>query len=191
MPWYVRRVAQQNSPAFTIKKQGELDYACSLYCVLSAAIHLGAVPRNYGAANILAHRKVPRDLPRRLLTNGATESELRCLAVAAKLGMCRANLPTLDTLRDGALEHHHLWIVRVWMTFEAAEGGDQRGGDAVTTGTNLDEEHYVLVLDVTPDYVVVADPHPSHEDIYRMTIPGFERAWIRRGRRWAASLIRP
>ena len=67
--------------------------------------------------------------------------------------------------------------------------GARRGGDKVTTGTDRDEKHYVLVLDVTPRHVVIADPHPSHHDTYRMTTAGFERAWTRRCYRWAARLV--
>ena len=176
-------------PAFKIKKQGELDYACSLYCVLSAAMHLDALPKDCGTASVLTHPEVPRDLPQRLLTKGATETEVRCIAKGAGLLLRRQNKPTLDALKNIDLDSH-VWLALVWMTFDDPAGGAPRGGDrVVATGTARDEQHYVLVLDVTQKKVVVADPHPYHQDVYEMTTAGFEKAWIRQGYRWAARLV--
>lgn len=174
-------------PVFTIKKQGEMDYACSLYCVLSAAIHLDVLPKDCGTAKVLAHPEVPRDLPQRLLTKGATETEVRCIAQGAGLLLQRQNNPTLDVLKNIGFDSH-VWVALVWMTFDEPAGSARRGGDRLTTGTERDEKHYVLVLDVTSTRVVVADPHPWHRDVYSMTTAGFERAWTRREYRWAARL---
>lgn len=174
---------------FPIKKQGELDYACSLYCVLSAGIHLRVLPDDTGPGRVLNHSAVGRDLPKRLLGEGAREADVRRLAAAANLQLWRPNSPTIETLMCNDLSAG-VWMALVWMRFDVPRRGRRHRGDTVTTGTALDDRHYVLVLEATRSRVVVADPHPWHEDVYAMTRRGFDRAWRRRGYRWAGWLAR-
>ena len=172
---------------FPLKKQGELDYACSLYCILSAAIRLKALPEDAGPATILAKPQIPQNLPKRLLTKGATEHEVRCLAASAGLQLQRQNDPNIDDLQNIHLDNH-IWMALVWMSFVDPKGGSPAGGNRVIADIKGSEKHYVLILGSSPHYVTVADPHPRHQDVYRMAKTDFEQARMHQGYRWMARL---
>jgi hypothetical protein len=172
--------------AFPIQRQGEHDYACGAYCVVSAAIHLGTVNDDAGGLG-----RVLKNLPQRdaqqmahgLLTWGTTDGSIRQVANASGLRVRRWNGVTLGDLRW----HDEEPRSGIWMALVQMEFRDPRGVAPVYNGL-----HYVLVLEVTARYVILADPHPWHAAVYAMSLRDFATAWdARRGRsKWARYLSR-
>jgi predicted double-glycine peptidase len=150
--------------SFTIRKQGEQDYACGLYCVVTAATYLGALDDDGNSvARVLA--QVDTNISNYLWTSGVSEKGVRKLAVAAKLGVWRPKKVTLENLASN--EGEHIWMALVRMEFDDPKHVVER----------YDDLHYVLVLEVTDTHVVVADPHPWHEDISVMQVSTFGAIW--------------
>ncbi|HEX7604374.1 MAG TPA: hypothetical protein VF316_22300 [Polyangiaceae bacterium] len=77
-----------------------------------------------------------------------------------------------------------VWMALLRSTFD----------DPKAVAPSFEAPHYVLVLDVTGDEVVVIDPHPWRDQTYGMKRGAFESAWTAaRGKakpRWAGCLYR-
>lgn len=179
--------------SFRVQRQGEQDYACALYCVVSAAIHIGTIKNDGGGvARTINAVGLERSgaFSRALFTSGVTEKAVRQLAGAAGLQLWRPNKkgegPGLDDLgsRLDEPENETLWMVLLRVGFADP-----------ATGEIIPCLHYVLVLDVTPKGVVVADPHPARKPLYVMPKKEFLSAWdAARGPhrpRWAGCLGAP
>jgi hypothetical protein len=169
---------------FLIKKQGEQDYACGLYCIVSAATHLGTVVDDgSGVGSVLGNLSAP--ISKRVMTVGVGDHGVRKLADAAGLAVWRPLRPGVDDLawRDVGLEHGSLWMVLIRTKFD----------DPKRIVKSYEDNHYVLVLDVARANVVVADPHPWKPAVHAVSKVAFERWWdAARGpsRRWAGCLYR-
>jgi len=174
-----------------MQRQGKQDYACALYCIVSAAIYLGAQQDDGGGgartiANLGAGRAEP--VSTALLTCGVGVNVVRELAVAAGLSLWRPNRRA-DRLDDFASRSDRPGDGTLWMALLMVSFEDPVTGDA------SQDLHYVLVLEVTTDGVVVADPHPWRKPIYVMSRDDFLSAWEvgrRRNRppKWAGCLGR-
>jgi hypothetical protein len=163
-----------------VSKQGDDDYACGLFAVLTAAQHLGALDRRSGPAALL--RKLPPAARARIEAQlpevGLFEKDIRAVADAAGLAIYRPN--THDALQFR--QPHWLWLAFVLVTFRSP-----------TDETSIDR-HYVLVLDYLSEHdaFVVADPHPWNPSVYCVQTAEFESAWhaAKKAPPWAASIYR-
>jgi hypothetical protein len=127
---------------FPIRKQGERDYACGLYCVVSAATHLSALhDRGDGLAHVLAHvdANISATLSKSLLTSGVSDRDVRLLAAAANLDVWRPQKAKLKDLTWNGEKRKHVWMALVRMRFD----------DPNRVVASYDDLHYVLVLEMT------------------------------------------
>ncbi len=100
--------------------------------------------------------------------------------MAAELAVYRPNTHDASQFQEPGW----LWMALVLVKFTAP------------TGAEIDERHYVLVLDHLADegVLVVADPHPWNPPVYCVGLDDFVSAWRAaktKGPPWAAALYRP
>lgn len=166
---------------FPIKKQGELDSACGLYCIVSAAIWLRPDFQDDagGAAGVVfgTPRRYATDL---LVGEGLGPRRLARLAKRAGLQLRSSGTTTYEQLLEPFDVANSLWLVMLEQQFK-----DPRGQ---TKPVRISESHYVLILAANKEDVVVADPHPWHAPIRRMAKGEFMESWTRKAH-WAAQLV--
>lgn len=174
---------------FRVKKQGDSDSACGLYCVLTAAQH---VFRDDHAAHkdaVLRRIAGSTALSKAMFGSGVLPAHFRALAKAAGLVMWRPRNAGIATLAD--MTEDSIWVVQLRMLFQ--RGTAPASGDAVIPkAAGHGDRHYILVLGVSRRHVTIADPHPWHEDVFELTRTTFLRSWRSArdpgGSLWAARL---
>ena len=166
---------------FTVRRQGELDHACGAYSVVNAAVALGALDDDGdGLRTTLARlrRADPAafaDITSRVLQVGTWERHLKKLGAAAGVTVTRVSKPTF-----GNFVHHedrpsfHIALVRVDFSDPAVKSANR--------GSPFSCLHFVVVLDVAEDAVIVADPHPWRARLQRVPRRTFQ-SWLRAARR--------
>lgn len=165
-----------------VAKQGDGDYACGLFALMTAARQLGAPGRRQNATELLAslapadRRRIEARIPR----VGLFEKDLRALAAAAGLSIYRPNTHDAAQFREPGW----LWMALVMARFTHPSNGES---DV--------EKHYVLVLGHLKEEaaLVIADPHPWNPSVYSVDEKAFEAAWRAaktKGPPWAAALHR-
>lgn len=159
---------------FPTKKQGELDSACGLYCLVSAGIWFGSVADDAnGAWHALTHLRGDwgrASYAEHLLVRKGVELD-RLAPLAKRLGL-RVDAPgpaTYDEILERFDPKKLLWIVMLKMGFKNPR--------RTTRGTARFDDHYVLVIEANERSVVLADPHPWHRDVYPMDRREFEVCW--------------
>jgi len=182
-------LSQKQSPArrVVMYRQGELDYACGLYCLAAAAAALGCVPQDDDQVQHIFSEKglgisKARHIARLVLTkHGLDLDELKQIAPSIGLKLIVPDNQCLSQFEG----QDELWIALIRCGFESPIGPDPA----------QEHNHYVLVLDVTYDQVIVADPHPWHERFYNIPKEEFEKQWRAAGEasrlrkaQWAARL---
>ena len=163
-----------------VAKQGDGDYACGLFALVTAARKLRTMPARAGGPVLLAglDAATRARIEARLPKVGLFEKDVRALAQAAGLAVYRPNTHDVAQFREPGW----LWMVLVLVQFVPPSGGE-----------SYVEKHYVLVLDHFPDerVFVVADPHPWNPALYCVDEHEFEAAWRAaktKGPPWAAAL---
>lgn len=169
---------------FPIKKQGELDSACGLYCVVTAAIRFGIIGDDAtGAAHALAYLRdgAKEDYATKLLVGwGVRPGHLLPLVNRMRLKIDPQGAMRYEQLLEPYDSKRFLWVVMIKMAFE----------DPLRQTNVAPADHYVLVLEASKKAVIVADPHPWHDDIYSMRREKFENCWDQaRPRRWGGRLM--
>jgi hypothetical protein len=176
---------------FTVRQQGELDFACGPYCLINAAVGLGVLDDDAGGLvttldNLRrADPEAFSEVASVALRVGTRETHLRRLGAAAGVNVKRVNTPTLDQMsHDPGHPAFHMALVRVDFSDPAKR--------AQYHGEPYPWAHFVLVLDVKDDLVVVADPHPWRERLSAVPRSTF-LAWWKAGRGahrspWAARI---
>jgi hypothetical protein len=151
---------------FRIFKQGELDYACGLYCLLSAARHLGTFPHDD------PFPRWARAAGYGVMKDGFRADRLAVLAAGVGLRFGRA----VRTV--ASLTAERIWLTAAKLPFFAPSGVAYR------------EDHYVLIVGRTPSgRLVLADPHPWNRDRYTLSERAFDRFWQESWQgRWAVPL---
>jgi hypothetical protein len=163
-----------------VAKQGDGDYACGLFALVTAARKLRTTSARASANALLASLdgaarvRVAARLPK----VGLFEKDVRALARAAGLAVYRPNTHDLAQFREPGW----LWMALVLVRFVPPTGAE-----------SYVEKHYVLVLEHLPDerVFVVADPHPWNPPLYCVDEREFEAAWRAaktKGPPWAAAL---
>jgi hypothetical protein len=153
-----------------VAKQGDGDYACGLFALVTAARKLGTTSARAGAINLLDGLDAA--------ARTRFEKDVRALASAAGLAVYRPNTHDIAQFREPGW----LWMALVLVRF--APPGDE---------DSYVEKHYVLVVDHLPakGAFVVADPHPWNPPVYCVGEREFEAAWRAaktKGPPWAAAL---
>jgi hypothetical protein len=163
-----------------VAKQGDGDYACGLYALVTAARKLRTTTGRAGATTLLAGLEpaARARIEARLPKVGLFEKDVRALAKAAGLAVYRPNTHDLAQFREPGW----LWMALVLVQFAPPSGGE-----------SYVEKHYVLVVDHLSDesVFVVADPHPWNPATYCVDEREFEAAWRAaksKGPPWAAAL---
>jgi hypothetical protein len=171
----------------TMSQSERHSRATGLSCIALAALRLGTVEKADGIVERIFGQLEPR-LALPLLTAMPGEKCIRAAARAVGIDIWRmhpASAVTIDRLawRDPRFPRD----AGVWIALLRSRFDDPKGIDA-----SYESPHYVLVLDVLGDEVIVADPHPWHEMRHTMTREIFETAWTAvRGPgkpRWAGCL---
>jgi hypothetical protein len=149
-----------------VAKQGDGDYACGLFALVTAAWKLRTTAAQAGASTLLSGL-APADRARvaaRLPKIGLFEKDLRALANAAGLAMYRPNTHDLAQF----CEPGWLWMALVLVRFTSPNGEE-----------SCVYKHYVLVVEHLPGdgAFVVADPHPWNPSMYCVDEREFEAAW--------------
>lgn len=163
-----------------VAKQGDGDYACGLFALVTAARKLRTTSARAGAADLLAgldaadRVRVEARLPK----VGLFEKDVRALARAAGMAVYRPNTHDVGQFREPGW----LWMALVLVRFVPPTGAE-----------SYVEKHYVLVLEHLPDerVFVVADPHPWSPPLYCVDEQEFDAAWRAaksKGPPWAAAL---
>lgn len=153
----------------------------ALACVASAGLHLGTIARSKSVLDALeatAREGASGTLTRAMAGGHTWEKAIRLFADAAKLHVFRPNPPRLgDFVRGDDIKRVSIVYARC-----GQEGLDGRDGD----------DRFVLVLDLVPDGVVIADPHPSADRVTLVPKERFIASWeaARTKRPWAALLYR-
>ncbi|GAB4211268.1 MAG: hypothetical protein OHK0013_32810 [Sandaracinaceae bacterium] len=166
--------------ALRVARQGDGDYACGLFALITAARKLRATSARAGATVLLAglDAATRARIEARLPKVGHFEKDVRALAHAAGLAVYRPNTHDVAQFREPGW----LWMALVLVQFVPPSGGE-----------SYVEKHYVLVLEHIPDerVFVVADPHPWNPALYCVDEHEFEAAWRAaktKGPPWAAAL---
>lgn len=163
---------------FEMSRQTEEDYACALHCIVSAAASLRRQALADLAAGLLERlsARESKEFARRMQDGpGLGPKRVRMLTCEAGLSMWRPRKQHLEQF-----ETPGLWIAMVRDTFPV-------GGTASVEPF----DHYVLVLEYLRDdeFLLIADPHPSRPNVYRLRDTIFEQAWDGCSRsRWSARL---
>ena len=163
-----------------VAKQGDNDYACGLFALVTAARKLGTTSARAGVTTILgglegtARARIEARLPK----IGLFEKDLRALADAAGLAVYRPNTHDAAQFREPGW----LWMALVLVRFTSPNGEE-----------TYVQKHYVLVVEHLPTAgaLVVADPHPWNPPVYCVGEHEFEVAWRAaktKGPPWAAAL---
>lgn len=153
----------------------------ALACVASAALHLGTIARSRNVLDELeatARERASGTLTKAMDDGHLWEKAVRLFAQAAKLHVFRPNPPRLgDFIRGDDIAGVSIAFVRCGQA-----GLDDRDGD----------DRFVLVLDLVPEGVVIADPHPSADRVALVAKERFVASWeaARTKRPWAALLYR-
>ena len=168
--------------AFPLKKQGEGDDCCGLYCLLSAAASFRDSNKDITLKDVFD--KLPSSYRTRLakqllFSGGVVPPRLRALAEAMNLELRHLSQGSIDNIGrnyQSWLDGNSIWMVLVLMRFteKAAAGHSVVPRTVDENGADL---HYVLVLEATDSYVVLADPHPWHKDIYSLRMQHFKSVW--------------
>lgn len=163
-----------------VAKQGDGDYACGLFALVTAARKLRTTSARASANALLANLDAATRarVEARLPKVGLFEKDVRALAHAAGLAVYRPNTHDVAQFREPGW----LWMALVLVRFVPPTGAE-----------SYVEKHYVLVLEHLPDehMFVVADPHPWNPPLYCVDEREFEVAWRAaksKGPPWAAAL---
>jgi hypothetical protein len=162
---------------FTIRKQGEFDMACGLYCILSAAFHfktrwsqklkgesyalhqaLSRLRGDWNRARYSTELLGGLGLPTRRL-------DKLCAQVGVKLDA--APRSTYEQLVEPYDSERELWLALL----PAVPFPHSR------SSKTEEWSHYVLVLEANEHGLIIADPHPWRGDIYPMARAEFEACW--------------
>lgn len=153
----------------------------ALACIASAALHLGTIARSKKILDELeakAREQALGSLVRAMDAGHFWEGAVRLFAYTANLQVFRPNPPRLgDFVRGDDVKGVSIAYAKCGQS-----GLDGRDGD----------DRFVLVLDLVPEGVVIADPHPSADRVTLVPKERFVASWeaARTKRPWAALLYR-
>jgi DNA-binding NarL/FixJ family response regulator len=155
--------------SMTVSENEPHARATGLSCLAFAALRLGTVEKQEGIAERIFAQLEPR-LALRLVTAMPGETGIR--AAARTVGLRVSRFLSTATANDLVRQDRGLWIARLLSKFDDPKG----------IAASYESLHYVLVIDVKKDRVMLFDPHPwRREPLCTMRTADFEAAWTAGG----------
>jgi hypothetical protein len=177
---------EQRWSSLYVEREDPNEPTSALCCVVTAAIHLGAIARDdHAIARVLG--RLGGDFE----TGDVAERALRAMTDAAGLTLKRWRAGTPGA-REAAPRpwvqeppnDERVWLVRKKETFRNPTSAFARGFRGV---------HFCLVVEAMEGSLVVADPSPFRVPVQFVPDDAFARAWVAAGGSsapWAACLRR-